>query len=517
MSDQHSSRRNFLRGAAAAAASATVLSACGSDADPAVESPFWLPARWDAEADVVVIGFGAAGAAAAYYAAKAGAAVTVLDTSETGGGDTASSGGFVFFGGGTTLQAAAGVTETPEQMLATIRAMGGESADLEVQRAWCLRNKELYSFLVDVCGEPWTPADLIFTGNEAHGLFKDVAPGGVPVKHGLVDAAGGAGLFAKISAAVLATPGVTLKGLVKATRLVQDPKTRRVLGVVAKAVQASGAFVTDAPEQFIRAKKGVVIATGAFSRDTAMMARHSADLSRLTHLANRNADGSGIRIGQRAGADLRQMKTFWAYCVKAGSEAFSKSVLVNTAGVRFVPEDVSPYWVGYHMVRLYPTAFAISDATVNPTKPTGAYEGATIAELVAAINAAEGTNLSAAVVQGTLDGYNASANADGVSGVDPQFKKAAAFMVPLATAPFYAVKVSSTDAIGTTTGGLRINPAAQLLDPDGAVIPSAYGAGTCTAAAPSETYTGSGTAISSCLTFGKIAAEGVVAETAWTI
>jgi 3-oxo-5alpha-steroid 4-dehydrogenase len=508
------SRRNFLRTAATAAAGASVLAGCGSDSSAAPAASFWLPTKWDGESDLVVLGFGAAGASAAYHAAKAGAAVTVLDASATGGGDTASSGGFVFFGGGTALQAAAGVSETPDQMYASIRAMGGDSADPDLQKVWCQRNKEAYDFLV-ACGESWSTSDMFCTGMEEHQQFQSLAPNGTPVKHALVDAKAGAGLFAKISAKVLATSGVTLKGQLKATRLVQDPQTRRVLGVVAKATQANGSIADGTPEQFFKARKAVLIATGAFSQDKEMMQRHSADLSRLTHVASKNADGSGIKLGQSLGGDVRQMRTFWGYCGVAGTPEFSKSVLVNTQGFRFVPEDAIPYWVGYYMVRHHPLAFSIADASVYPVKPANAYQGATIAELVAAINAGEGTTLSAAVVQGTIDGYNATAKADGTTGSDPAFLKAAKYVLPIATAPFYALKVASTDAFGTTTGGLRINTKAQLLDAAGAVIPNVYAAGTCAGGAPSEVYTGSGTAISSCLTFGKVAAENAVAETAW--
>ena len=39
----------------------------------------WLPAAWDGRADVVVVGFGAAGAATAITANDAGAKVILLD------------------------------------------------------------------------------------------------------------------------------------------------------------------------------------------------------------------------------------------------------------------------------------------------------------------------------------------------------------------------------------------------------------------------------------------------------
>ena len=62
-----------------------------------------MPPDWDAEADVVVIGFGAAGACAALEAAAAGGTALVLDRFG-GGGTTALSGGVVYAGGGTPQQ-----------------------------------------------------------------------------------------------------------------------------------------------------------------------------------------------------------------------------------------------------------------------------------------------------------------------------------------------------------------------------------------------------------------------------
>jgi glycine/D-amino acid oxidase-like deaminating enzyme len=62
-----------------------------------------VPPDWDVEADVVVVGFGAAGACAALEAAAAGCSVLILDRFG-GGGATALSGGVVYAGGGTPQQ-----------------------------------------------------------------------------------------------------------------------------------------------------------------------------------------------------------------------------------------------------------------------------------------------------------------------------------------------------------------------------------------------------------------------------
>ena len=59
-----------------------------------------MPQPWDIEADVVVVGFGAAGACAALEAAARGCDVVLLDRF-SGGGATALSGGVIYAGGGT--------------------------------------------------------------------------------------------------------------------------------------------------------------------------------------------------------------------------------------------------------------------------------------------------------------------------------------------------------------------------------------------------------------------------------
>ena len=54
--------------------------------------------RWDREADVVVVGFGAAGASAAIEARSAGGEVLVLERASGGGGTSANSTGEVYLG-----------------------------------------------------------------------------------------------------------------------------------------------------------------------------------------------------------------------------------------------------------------------------------------------------------------------------------------------------------------------------------------------------------------------------------
>src|SRR5690349_13468468 len=91
---------------------------------------------WDERADVVVVGFGAAGACTAIEAADAGADVLVLDRFG-GGGASALSGGVVYAGGGTAYQRAAGVDDSPEAMYAYLATEVGDVVSAAPLRAFC--------------------------------------------------------------------------------------------------------------------------------------------------------------------------------------------------------------------------------------------------------------------------------------------------------------------------------------------------------------------------------------------
>jgi succinate dehydrogenase/fumarate reductase flavoprotein subunit len=73
-----------------------------------------LPAEWDREADVVVIGSGATGMPAAIVAREAGASVIVVEAQPHIGGHAITSGGNLPLGGGTSYQKKYGIADSPE-------------------------------------------------------------------------------------------------------------------------------------------------------------------------------------------------------------------------------------------------------------------------------------------------------------------------------------------------------------------------------------------------------------------
>jgi succinate dehydrogenase/fumarate reductase flavoprotein subunit len=72
------------------------------------------PTSWDREADIVVIGSGAAGMPAAIVAREAGASVILVEAEPDIGGHAITSGGNVPLGGGTSAQKEAGIDDSPD-------------------------------------------------------------------------------------------------------------------------------------------------------------------------------------------------------------------------------------------------------------------------------------------------------------------------------------------------------------------------------------------------------------------
>ena len=84
----------------------------------------------------------------------------------------------------------------------------------------------------------------------------------------------------------------------------------------------------------------------------------------------------------------------------------------------------------------------------------------------------------------TVANYTAYAE----SGVDEEWGKAAEFLWPCNTAPFYAMRVSS--GMVNTNGGIRINRNAQVVDARFKPIVGLYAAGVCTSGWDGEVYGG---------------------------
>jgi fumarate reductase flavoprotein subunit len=107
------------------------------------------------------------------------------------------------------------------------------------------------------------------------------------------------------------------------------------------------------------------------------------------------------------------------------------------------------------------------------------------------------------VLNTTVAEYNAACE----SGYDPVFNKDRAYLQPLRTPPYYAVKCGSTYL--NTLGGIKINERMEVIDTHGNPIRGLYAAGVDTGGWTSDTYCAAlpGTAFGYAINSGRIAGE----------
>lgn len=151
------SRRGFLKGGTAAALGGVVAAALPAVADAAPACASALPKRWDATADVVVIGSGFAGLTAAVEARGAGASVLILEKMPVHGGNSIINGGD-FAAAGNTFQKEAGVEDSPEQMLKDMLKAGANLNNPELARIVAERSNEALEWTKSHVGAAKRPA-----------------------------------------------------------------------------------------------------------------------------------------------------------------------------------------------------------------------------------------------------------------------------------------------------------------------------------------------------------------------
>jgi succinate dehydrogenase/fumarate reductase flavoprotein subunit len=112
LSSKRSSRRRFLK----AGTSASAVAVAGVVAGGAAlgQSPPRPPAKWQREADIVVIGAGATGLTSSIAARESGASVILIEAQTDIGGHAILSGGNMPLGGGTSRQQKYGVVDSAD-------------------------------------------------------------------------------------------------------------------------------------------------------------------------------------------------------------------------------------------------------------------------------------------------------------------------------------------------------------------------------------------------------------------
>jgi len=463
--------------------------------------PLEAISRFDAEADVIVVGLGCAGACALMEACDAGADVLLLERAGGGGGTSANSGGLIYLGGGTPVQKAAGFDDDPEEMAKFLIAVSSPGADEEKIRLFCESSVEHFhwleaqgvpfkrSFYPEPSLESRTDDCLVYSGGEDGAPFDRLARPAPRGHKPRTEGKAGPFFMQKLLEAV-EKRAADFRWNTCVETLVSDARGR-VVGVVAREA---------GEERTFRARRGVILAAGGFSMNEEMLARY---VPQLLGARPKNAtdgdDGRAHRMGQAAGGELIRMDQAEVALPATIPHKLSAGILVNALGQRFINEDTYYGHVGIEALfgqggRVW---FLHDDKTFERglVTPDPSHVAGTIEELERDAGFPEGA------LQATLEFYNRGA----ARGQDPLFHKRCERLVPLESPPFALLDCRSESYVYAcmTLGGLRTGLAGEVLSADGDAIPGLYAVGRSAALFTGRGYAASGISLADGSFFGR--------------
>ena len=507
--------------------------------------------EWQDAADVVVAGYGGAGVAAALQAREEGADVLALDRFG-GGGATGYSGG-VIYAGGTPQQRESGFDDTADEMFNYLKAEAVPLKDETLRRfcdgsaadmAWLEGHGVPYgsNAFLDKTAFPPDGHWLYYSGNENTARFRDVAAP-APRGHRVKTPGNGGWLHHQKLREAAAAKGVRLMAHAPVRRLVVD-EAGAVLGVevallppehhaehmklyqivdawkpfnnvkAEKAVKAARALEqAHGQPRLIRARHGVILASGGFINNLEMLAQYQPEVARsykgLLRLGSLGCDGSGIQLGQSAGGKTDRMDRLFIGSPLSPPLAYVKGgILVNVHGQRFTAEDAYHAEIGNDQIRQPGCkAWLILESdyfwkamkqSANPGK--GMFMTWGLPPLINALlggtkragslaKLAKKIGVDPAGLEAEVASFNAVADA---SGPDPH-NKSPDKLHAIRKGPFYAVKFSVDNfwapTMCFTLGGLVVDEATgEVVREDGRAIKGLYAAGRTAVGICSQSY-----------------------------
>ena len=461
------------------------------------------------EADLIVVGYGAAGASCAIEAASEGAEVLVVERASAGGGTSANSGGLIYVGGGTALQRALGFEDTPEEMFKYLMAACGPGPDEKLVAPFAEHSVAHFDWLVEQglvfkeaffpgAHEPETDESLTYSGSEDCHPFCEIAKPAPRGHFASVMGSKGAILMKTLMASAQRR-GVGVRGDTLAERLIVE-SDGRIVGVV---VRSAG------EEHCLRARRGVALTSGGFIWNEEMLAQHAPWLQRCKmKVGTENDDGSGIQMGIAAGAATIRMDAADITLPVFPPVSFREGMLVNRQGQRFLNEDAyMGRWGEFSLLHQDGRVWLVVDEpSFGQPKNIPEMEvvaGDSIEELEREMGLPTGS------LQQTASFYNEHA----AKGEDPLFHKRAKYLRPLSQPPFGAIDLLPENSVycAFTLGGFHIDADGRVQTPGGEAIPGLYAAGRTTSGISKQGYS-SGISLGDGSFFGRRAGRAAASD-----
>jgi 3-oxo-5alpha-steroid 4-dehydrogenase len=284
----------------------------------------------------------------------------------------------------------------------------------------------------------------------------------------------------------------------------------------------------------VRAHGGVVLATGGFVYNPAMMRRYAPAYAECMPLGTPGDDGAGIELGLSVGGAVEHMDRCAASRFIAPPEAFTAGVLVDATGARICDESLYGATLSARIAARGGRAFLLLDqALVDAaalqmrdeervfSRPIGEVLAGEVNHLIfrkycAWVNVhanrrrahslselERACEMPSGALERTVRTYNEAAERGGPDAMG----KAASFLAPLTRPPFYAVGCDLGSRLFPgpciTLGGLRVDETTGAVrDEAGGTLRGLYAAGRTAAGVASRSYV-SGLSLADCIHGGR--------------
>lgn len=444
------------------------------------------PSTWDDEADVVIVGSGAAGlcAAIAIKEKEANLKVIVLEKMSFIGGNTSISTAYMN-AAGSSVQDREGIKDSVEIFIEDIMKGGDYKSNPELVRTLAENSRNAVEWLKEM-GAPFP--NVVF----AEG-------GSRPRAHAITEKYGG-GLVQMLSKNAK-SKGVEIRTEIKITNLFAHQKRPTGVEIAFKE-----------KKNRIMIRKALVLAAGGFAANQELVSRYDPGLKGFSSTNRRSVSTGECMLMARSvfnaeidGINYIQIHPT-VYVFEGKNELISEGVratgaiLVNQEGERFVEELERRDIVAQSILKQKGGyAYLITDNILKHSKVDG-YQRKGLMQMADTLEElALKQSIDPVRLNRTVSRYNSYVT----EGKDAAFQRRnmpGRIEIP----PYYIIKV--TPAVHHCTGGLMINTKAQVIDVWKQVIPGLFAAGEITGGIHGTNRLG-GNAILECIVFGRIAGK----------
>ena len=538
------------------------------------------PEKWDIETDVLIAGTGGAGLVAAIIAHDDGAKVTIIEKTNKVGGTTAVSGGIPWVPNNHHMSDV-GVSDSTEEAFNFMKTLAQGRSNDDVIRAFVENAPAMIKYIedntplkVDALQMPDYKAEVnggkmkgrslgppAFDPNELGDWRANLRWGTasiLPMSYAEYESTNAINCPMALDYAMLAermSKGIMGMGMSLIGNLLKgclDRGVEPVLETRGRELIVENDRVIgmrcekDGKDFFIRASKGVILATGGFEWDDELKS-HFLPGPYTCPLTPPSCEGDGLRMAMAVGADLANMSEIWGvptsfvpteeydgkqlYRITMAERCLPHTIMVNRYGKRFVDEahnynDVAKVFRTFDPVpfdHINDPAWCVFDQqyrdrywVLMTAMPGDGFDPEWLPKADTLEELANMVGINAENLKSTVDSFNEFAR----EGVDHDFDRGGTAydkycgdprsqpnpcLGTIEQPPYYAVPVY----IGTigTKGGPRTNVNGQVLNAFGDTIDGLYAAGNVAASVSGPAYGGGGFTIGLAMTWGYIAAK----------